>query len=162
MKIVDKMLSVLKFYNWNRVSLIVQNTSKWRTMGESFEKLNVMNGINITVVSTNLFEDTSLCCSLMRPCCNRPWSYEIFQSIKSYAKCTFSSLMIIIVCFLANHPIHIFSSYLLWWFDTPKAVSSDNWGCYLKQSKPISCNIQWFGSVQSIQSSSIFETYDLF
>ena len=93
------MLSMLQFYNWNHVSLVVQNTSKWRTMSETFLKRQIFNGINVTVVSSNHFEDTSLCCSLMRPCCNRPWSYDIFQRVKSTAKGKCFSL-IITACFL--------------------------------------------------------------
>lgn len=88
------MLSLLQFYNWIYVSLVVQNTFKWQTMSETFKNRSIAQGINITIVSSNQFEDTSLCCTYMRPSCNRPWSYEIFQSIKSYSKGKFSSSII--------------------------------------------------------------------
>jgi|688.fasta_scaffold258220_4 hypothetical protein len=84
---------LLQHYAWNSISLVVQNTSKWHAIADSFERRighkEGLAGYNITVHHKIYFADNRLCCALRQPCCYVSWPHDIFDKIKSSSKSSF-------------------------------------------------------------------------
>lgn len=83
------MLALLQHYELISVSLIVQNTSKWRAMADLLER-HAGQTHNITIHHKIYFEDNRLCCALRHTCCYVAWPYDIFEKIKSSSKGIFA------------------------------------------------------------------------
>lgn len=89
---VESILALLQHYDWNSISVVVENTTKWRATALSLERrTGHKEGLaghkrNITTFHRIYFNDNRLCCALKQPCCYVAWSHDIFKQIKSSTK----------------------------------------------------------------------------
>ncbi|KAK4023278.1 hypothetical protein OUZ56_008696 [Daphnia magna] len=91
-QMVESILALLQHYDWNSISVVVENTTKWRATALSLERrTGHKEGLaghrrNITTIHRIYFNDNRLCCALKQPCCYVAWSHDVFQKIKSSTK----------------------------------------------------------------------------
>lgn len=71
-------------YKLNSAAIIIQNSSEWRSIFESFERQAL--AFNITTVNKYFFNDNEKCCKWQSPCCGSPWSYDIYKDAGSLTK----------------------------------------------------------------------------
>ncbi|XP_057364549.1 receptor-type guanylate cyclase Gyc76C-like [Daphnia carinata] len=91
-QMVESILALLQHYDWNSISVVVENTTKWRATALSLERrTGHKEGLaghrrNITTIHRIYFNDNRLCCALKQPCCYVAWPHDIFQKMKSSTK----------------------------------------------------------------------------
>lgn len=86
---IESLVTLLEYHDWDHISLIIQNVTKWQIIAEEFEnRARNRHTFKLTLRHRIVFDDNRLCCAL-RQHCYVAWAREILKTTDTSSKSMF-------------------------------------------------------------------------
>ena len=80
-KVTKSIVALLQHYNWNKFSIVAENSPQWQTVADSLES-RVASTPSMTLNHRTNFEDVNRCCVNREPCCHTSWMFNILEKTR--------------------------------------------------------------------------------
>ena len=139
LQVTKSIVSLLRYYKWNKFSMVVENSPRWQTVAKSLEELATKT-YNMTINHRLPFEDTNRCCANKESCCHISWMYNIVAETNAATRSTRSSFPSI-VCLVRQGNCRLWPWLGSWlvtgqWMSNHRTAWDGPWKCLFRNFNP--------------------------
>lgn len=82
-QVTKSIVALLQHYNWNKFSIVAENSPQWQTVADSLEARVSATASTMTLNHRANFEDVNRCCVNRDPCCHTSWMFNILERTRT-------------------------------------------------------------------------------